>query len=455
MFEDVVYREERMAGYERSLIGTCLAFAAEMDKAAHILPTDFANPSHHRIWELILGLYHNNQLSARAVIEGLRMKDQLSDLGMEFGSRLGEQYLSECLTYAAQASTRNFADMVLDASTKRSIREQAALMAVDSGSEVMSDEILDKYSQKLMDLRRSAGHQGLPISNILDMFELQTGQRLSGGFTPALVPHQEDIRDILDFYEDTDFVVIGARPGEGKSSYLRFEAFREAQELKRTVIINMENNEVEYARYMIAMKTRINSKRLRNPSLLTADELNDVKTAILYLKSLPLYVITMGAPSVTDITRVMRQEVLNGARSFWVDYAQLIRNGEKNTVDDITKTSTMLRGFALSNHVPIILASQFSREITHRGENADPDLADLRGSGSLEQDPTHVIALRHAWANPTRQDLDVFPENRGQEVVCAIALKAFILKSRNSGIGTTNEFKWVKSTNNFVTLTRH
>ena len=140
-----------------------------------------------------------------------------------------------------------------------------------------------------------------------------------------------------------------------------------------------------------------------------------------------------------------------------MDYIQLIRNGRVNENDDLTTSSTGLRGFALQNNTPVFAGSQLSREIVHRGDNADPQLSDLRGSGSLEQDGTQVLFLRNIWKNPTPDEIMAFPENvnyNGEqaEVIRAVPMVGVLDKNRNGGTGKTRPFKWDKAINSYEVM---
>jgi replicative DNA helicase len=93
-----------------------------------------------------------------------------------------------------------------------------------------------------------------------------------------------------------------------------------------------------------------------------------------------------------------------------------------------------------------------SRNIVNRGMDAEPELSDLRESGALEQDATHVLFPRMAWgANPTQNLINEFPENRDGRIV-SVPLRVYVKKNRNGSVGVTNVFKWNKSINDFEVM---
>lgn len=454
---DLEDRDNRIIGAERSLLGTAIAHPDSLDTAEYLEPGDFSSPSHQIVWTEIVPLFRNGQLSARAVIETLRLKGLLSLLGQEYGEESGEDYINLLLGYRAPQSVEVFTNAIWDASAKRAIRRHAALMAADADSDEEAAKILDRTEQELLSLRRKSKVKGVPIGAILDKWEDRMTAQESGAYVPAYRPHLPDLRKIVPFLDEQDYVLVCARPGEGKSSLLRFEAYEEAKSGKPTIIFNLENSEIEYANYLLAYETGINSEYLKDIGRLSREQRERLRNAAGTLRELPLVVHTMGSPSVFDVVAAMREGVRNGARSIWIDYVQLIKNGKKTENEDLTLTSTTLRGFSLTNHIPVICAAQFNRNIEHRGDNADPNLSDLRGSGSLEQDATVVIALRAAWSNPTPAEIMQFPENIGAggeptETVRAVPLRAFVRKNRNGATGVTKPFKWDRATNRFQTL---
>jgi len=242
------------------------------------------------------------------------------------------------------------------------------------------------------------------------------------------------------------------------SSFLRFEAYQAVIKGIPVLLFNMENDPMEYARHFIALHTGIDSARLKNPTVLTFDELSRVKQAGEELSSLPLKLITLASPSVHHIARVARRQIAEDkAKLVMVDYLQLIRNGLENRVADISETTAILRGLALQMHTPVIAAAQLSREIERRGISAEPQLADLRDSGSIEQDSTIVSFIRQYWHDTNHPKAGMFRENLNTDGKVlprpkAVPIALHVLKNRNGEVGISTPIKWLKSVGRFETL---
>ena len=142
-----------------------------------------------------------------------------------------------------------------------------------------------------------------------------------------------------------------------------------------------------------------------------------------------------------------------GFEIIMVDYVQLIKNGLENEVQDISMSSSLLRGFSLKYNVPTLAAAQLNREIVHRAVGAEPELPDLRGSGCLEQDS--VIVVFNSLIDVSEDVLRNFPENfdpDGTIVARRVPMRLYVKKQRNGPLGKTNPILWDKSTNRFFPL---
>ena len=442
-------------GIEQSLIGSVLAFPNTADDVMDVRPQDMSCVSHQNMWTEVIGMNRSRSLSVRGIIEIMKARETLEPLGYEVGEATGELYVQETIVHRSEASVRQFADMIIDASTKRELRSFGQLLALDAESTEEATVIIESAEERLYDLRRRKLGTGVDIGDILGAYEVVMDKWRAGEAKPAFRFSSQDLRKIMPFLEEQDFMVVAGRPGEGKSSWMRYEAFMAAQAGQKVVIFNLENGEVEYARYLIAFITNINTEKLRSPELLTEAEVLQVKAAIKLLRSLPLRIVTMGAPSVREITAIAAKLAREGYKVFFVDYIQLVRNGNDNIVQDIGITTSLLRGFALKYKTPVIAASQLNRLLVHRGVDAEPNLADLRDSGSLEQDAVQVMFTRVIQTDDA--GLKEFPENLGangqliSQIRC-VPMRMYVLKNRNGSLGKTEPIKWDKAVNKFYPL---
>ena len=450
-------------GWECALLGSILFDPSLRDLAdiEDVSPGDFTIDGHRILWRTIIE--PDKPVDIRTIVEMLRERDLLNEIYDPASPNIiGEAYLAELMSKKG-TDVDVYVEKILSASGRRDLQLVAgaiASMAQDMG--IPYETAIDQAETKLMSMRRGKkANEGVMLGDILDVFIPRLEKMRAGEFTPAWQPSIAALKQVVMYVEHDEYVIVAARPGDGKSSFLRHEALVNAMSGNPTVIFNLENSHIEYARAMLAMFMRIDNQTLRNPSLVTDEILERVKKASSTLSGLPLHIVTLGSPSVNEILRILRAKISKfDIKLAVIDYAQLISNPglENNKNSDLTLTSQKLRGAALNFKVPIMVAAQLNREIERRGKNAIPKLADLRDSGSFEQDATQVYFLRKWWGEPTPQQLMQFPENLDADgdllqLPKVVPMKIFVAKHRNGPVGTTEPIIWNKSLGTFASST--
>lgn len=449
-------------GWEKAVIGTILHDPSTMEAASELLPSDFTG-CHQTIWAEMLSLHQRNALELRALIESLRSNNQLDSLGsMEDNNNVrGEGYIADLVMSRGEA-IEEYAERVLGASVKRQLAMLGAMIRAEAEDDnISATDAADHAEQRLMGLRRNRmAATGVSIGDILAVYMPRLEGLRNGTVVPAWTPNIAALRNTIQYAEGEDFILVAARPGEGKSSILRYEAHALASRQSPVVIFNLENSEIEYARSLLALRTGIDSELLKKPDRLTEPQLELCRHEAERLARLPLHVVSLGAPSIDEIERIARHYISHhGIKMIMIDYIQLIKNGAGKKVEDVTLSSQGARAMALRYSVPVIAAAQLSREIIHRGNNAEPELSDLRESGSLEQDATIAMFPRAIWSDPSPDMLARFPENVDSNgnlyaATKAIPIRIYIKKNRNGATGPTEPLLWIKSTGELRTLVR-
>lgn len=441
--------------WERALIGTVLANPDRFVEAEGVLPSEFTG-HHQLIWAHIIALAGRGMLGPRAVVEALRTDRVLDQIGFADSTLRGEQYVLS-LTRLRGEEVPEYVQQVQSAATKRELMNVAALIRSEAADERMpADETLANAEERLTHLRRAGTTQGHSIFELMGTLSERLAQMQNGDFQPAWVPEIPDLRAALGFAEAEDYMLIAARPGNGKSSVLRYELGMAAyQHRQPTLLINMENAEIEITRSVLAMVSGISKARLKSGPL-TDDDRQVIHDTIQGSASVPFHIKTLGAPSGQQLKNICRKYINEyGVGLIGVDYVQLMRNGITDRVMDVSISSACLRSIALDMRVPVVAAAQMSRAIENRADG-EPQLSDLRESGSLEQDATVVIFSTMLWGpNPTADKLRLFPENRlpdNEVIENAVPMEFKIAKNRNGRIGKTKPVLFLKNTNQFRPL---
>lgn len=446
--------------YQQAVIGTVLNDPATMEQAADLLTSDFTGP-YVTAWAEIMGLHSRQALGVQAFVLALGASPyfrQFSDVGT------ADEFTRSCLNYRG-GEIGEYVRRVIDESIKRALQRSSALIAAEAQKEgVPTAELLDYAEKQILSLRRTRGNEGITMNDLMSIFIPRIAAIRDGTFQPAWKPHLTALQGVLQFLEKSDYMLIAARPGEGKSSLMRYEFLHHAMQGNPCTIFNLENDEIEYARNFLALMTNIDSRKMKDARLLSTQELSYIHEAAEELRSLPIRLINAPGANVSQIVRQARRCITEQHSTLiGVDYIQLIANrGSENKNADITHTSQELRALALEMGVPVIANAQLSRAIETRsnagGEASEPQLSDLRESGSLEQDATIVCFPRSMWRNPTPDEIMSFPENvdprthRPFQFLKAIPVQIFVRKNRNGTVGVTEPIKWNKATGNYQTL---
>ena len=164
-------------------------------------------------------------------------------------------------------------------------------------------EALDRAESRVIEIRRNrSADAGTTLRNLMGIFIPRIDQMMAGSFVPAYTPSLTNLRSLVSYVEEDEYIVIAARPGHGKSSLLRREAFSLGTRAQTPVLIfNLENSEIEYARAFLAMSLGINNQVLKNPRGMQPALYGQIAEMAERLAELPLHIVSMGAPSVAEM----------------------------------------------------------------------------------------------------------------------------------------------------------
>ena len=449
------------ASWEKSLIGSILSDPAKFEIAEELLPSDFTG-ANMLVWAELKPLAIRNGLDARGLANALENSTDAARLRSQAGMPI-EDYLAQLIGMAGN-TVIEYKNQVLDASVKRSLKHGLALIAAEAdGSQRKADELLDFAEKKILSLRRIRSDEGISMADLFGSYIPRLEGMRAGTVKPAWTPNMTALREVIPFFEASDYAIVASRPGKGKSSILRMEALRTAYNGQFVGFFNLENDQWEYAKHFISMALGIDNAKLKDPKRLSPNELSRVKEIAEELARMPLRLIHAAGWSVQQIIRAGRKMVAEqDMQLMCVDYLQLIRNGKQKANEDIEETSSLLRAFSLQMNVPQLNAAQVARTVDTRGNDEDMVLSDLRGSGSLEQDASIIVFPRCPWRTiPDEADMRKFPENvyrtASGEVYCrptCVPMQLDVAKNRNGDVAKSGWMKWNRSTNRFTMLDR-
>lgn len=237
---------------------------------------------------------------------------------------------------------------------------------------------------------------------LVDVVRMAEAARQSGSGVTGVASGFADLDKLLGGFQPGDFIVLGARPSMGKTSLLMNIAQHAAEGHAKgsansgpVGIFSLEMSKAQLIQRIVSNAAHVSTQQMTNGQM-SAEDMNRVIAAAEVLQVLPLAIddtpaLTIGA--LRSRARRMKREF--GIKLLVVDYLQLMSapvRGDANRVQEITQISQGLKHVARELDIPVIAASQLSRQVEQR-DNKRPLLSDLRESGSIEQDADVVLML--------------------------------------------------------------
>jgi replicative DNA helicase len=428
---------------ERSILGAILLDNFAYNQAAeHLRTEDFSLDSHRRIYTRMVDLAESSRpIDMITLIEELERHKELQAIG-DVG------YVSSLLEGVPERpSIEHYVRIVRDKALLRGLISAAntaiarAAEQTDPADEVLSDAEAAIF--QLSEKRIGRGFMGVQ-EIVRESFGsvdalLQRGQRITG-----LATHYTDLDEMTSGLQRSDLVIIAARPSMGKTAFAMNIAENAAIEDQQVVgVFSLEMSREALLMRLLCSQARVDAHKMRTGSL-WQDDMKKVVRAMEQLAHAPIYIDDTPGISVSEMRAKARRLKQSQGRLdlIIVDYLQLMSGGGKrfeNRTQEVSAISRGLKALAKELSVPVIALSQLSRAPESRGGDHRPQLADLRESGSIEQDADLVTFIFREEVY--RQD---DPELQGRAEI-------IIAKQRNGPIGKIR-MAFLKSCTRFETM---
>ncbi len=375
--------------FERLVIGTFLIDKKGLDYSIDLLQPDvFYDPRHQIIFAIIQKMYlENHPVDMVTVINELKKEEKLVQAG-------GDAYIIELtLGVSSSAHIEYHVRIILEKYILRSLINISANV-IDNSYKESTDvfELLDKAEQSFFDITNGTIKKGFDTANSLVKQAIETIKSLKDKEGLSGVPSGfKGLDKETGGWQNSDLIIIAARPAMGKTAFLLSMARNIAVEHKIPLaLFSLEMASVQLITRMIASETQISSDKLRKGTL-TDEEWTRLFHNVSELENAPLYIDETPSLSVFDFRAKCRRLVMqHGVKIIMVDYLQLMtaNSGNKssgNREQEIATISRSLKAIAKELNVPVIALSQLSRSVENR-PGKRPQLSDLRESGAIEQD---------------------------------------------------------------------
>lgn len=387
---------------EQSLLGALLLNNHHFERIPDILRSEhFADGRHKIIFEAIRSLIQKGH-----VADPITLKDYFSS-HPDFEELKGGQYLVDlCTGVTTTVSIHDYGLLIHDLYLKRQLTNIGENVANDARTptiDLNAKDLIENAERALYHLA-SEGEQGSGIQSFKEAITKAVSMAEIAfkrdshivGVTTGLT----DLDRWLGGLHPSDLLILAGRPSMGKTALATNMAFNAAMSKLRgestgapVVFFSLEMSAEQLATRLLASECGVSSDKIRRGEI-RAEDFPKFVDASRRICEAPLFIDDTPALTVTALrNRARRLQRQHGLGLIVVDYLQLLDGGDKksdNRVNEISNITRSLKALAKELHVPVLALSQLSRAVEQRDDKR-PQLADLRESGSIEQDADVVM----------------------------------------------------------------
>ncbi len=375
---------------EEAVLGAVMLDKDALPVILDILRSEsFYSDAHQLIYKAMLRLFEKTQpIDLLTVTEELKKSGDIDTIG-------GPYYLVELTNRIASAANIEYHARII---AQKHIQRELITVSTKIIKDAFEDttdvfQLLDDAEQGLFsitqqNLSRGFESMGTLASKALKLLEGLADQEdgLTGvptGFT--------DLDRLTSGWQPSDLIILAARPGMGKTSFVLSMAKNAALDFGKAVaVFSLEMSNVQLVQRLISLEAEISGSKLRNGKL-EDYEWQQLNTAIEKMSELPIYIDDTPGINIFELrAKCRRLKMQHDIQIVIIDYLQLMTGGpdtkKGNREQEISSISRALKGLAKELGVPVIALSQLSRAVETRGGAKRPMLSDLRESGAIEQD---------------------------------------------------------------------
>ncbi|MCX7954596.1 MAG: replicative DNA helicase [Bacteroidales bacterium] len=431
---------------EEAILGAIM-----LDKeACHLIidnlrPEHFYKEQHQKIYEAILSLYNKmEQVDILTVKDELQKRKELEEVG-------GLTYLSKLTNKIASTAHVELHSKIL---IQKYLLRELIRIANEIQRKAYNDEedvydLIDYSQNEIFNLTTgNIKRDAMPLSELIgdavtQIKEASKHETKLSGIPSGFI----DIDRITGGWQNSDLIIVAARPSMGKTSFVISMARNMALEHNIAVgIFSLEMSSIQLVHRLLSMETEIPSSKIRNGDL-NNDEWERILNKINILEKAKIFIDDTPAISIATLRAKSRRLVSQqNVKLIIIDYLQLMTVGgsEKSNMtreQEVSTISRSLKALARDLNIPVIALSQLNRAVETRGGlNKKPQLSDLRDSGAIEQDADLVIFI-HRPEKYIDQTEDGLPTKGLAQIIIA--------KHRNGPTAEVN-LKFIESYAKFV-----
>lgn len=411
---------------EKAALGAVLIDPDAIDIVLRYLRAeDFYRTAHKKIFQAAIDLSNQSEpIDLLTLITKLRDKGELELCG-------GSVYVSTLTdTVPTSANVEYYAKIVKDRSIRRLLIKTAAEMVASAHDETIEGNVVIEEAEKKIfeitdaNVGLSYKNAGEVVYKTIDAIEKH--YKIKDEYT-GIPSGFSDLDQMTSGFQNSEFIIIGARPSIGKTAFALTMAANMAIDRKISIgFFSLEMSDMALMQRLVSAEARINSKSLRT-GMLKMSDFSKLTNAGSKIFEAPFFIDDTPNMKLLQIRSTARRlKAQEDVKIIFIDYIGLIEPENKNRAprhEQIGEISRSLKALARELEIPIICLSQVGRQ----AEGESPKLSDLRESGSIEQDADVVMFLHRS-----RKSTDKEEKSNDRDT------KLIVAKQRNGPVGNVD-----------------
>ncbi len=393
--------------------------------SAIISEDDFYRPEHKLLYRRILDLYNKGVVpNILSLVEILRQNDELKKVGEELVGSLSNA-----------AYTTAFAELharkIKEKSTLRKLIKASDSISYEASQDLQPlPEILDNAEKKIFAI--TSQNESSEFEELQPILE-RVYKKILAGNTEGVKCGISDLDNITNGFQNSDLILIAARPSMGKTAFALNIALNAANKSHAIALFSLEMSKEQIAKRFFSIDSQLDALKIMKGKLEDGDD-KILAESYNRLNDYKIFVDDTAGISVMELrSKARRLKASKNIELIIIDYLQLMQGsaGKKssdNRQQEISEISRSLKGLARELNIPVIALSQLSRNVELRAEKK-PQLSDLRESGSLEQDADIVMFLyrpeyyNHTDENANQAELIIAKNRNGPTTALQLYFK--------------------------------
>ena len=384
---------------EQSVIGSILVTNEIFDEISTIITSsNFFDPMHQKIYSAVESLIYKGMLANPITLKNY-FENEKDELDVP-------EYLVKITKFSTSVrQTIEYSKIIYDMFVRRElikISEQTIDSAKINDLDTNGQNIIENSERLLFDLAEKGSFNSSLIKfddAMKQTIEMASAAYKNEGGIVGVPTGLRDLDDRLGGLHQSDLIIIAGRPSMGKTSLATNIAFNAAKHIQdngkksSVAFFSLEMSSEQLSTRILSEQARIGSNDIRRGRI-SDEQFDEFLETSKNIAELPLFIDETPAISIAAMSnRARRIKRLHGLDMIIVDYIQLMRGTTYNKdgrVQEISQITQGLKAVAKELGVPVVALSQLSRQVEQR-DNHKPQLADLRESGSIEQDADVVM----------------------------------------------------------------